>query len=83
MLCYSLESSDGGIERLLRINGEDLIVVSKGKLFREDPVKYQAETTKLLELVGDRYGAGAALAVAQHLQRGAILNQRHTEIPKA
>lgn len=77
MVCYSVGLPDGSDERRLRVNGEDIAVIPKGKLFRTDPAAHKAATNQLIELMHDRFGAGAPLALVQHLAKGRDLNQTH------
>lgn len=77
MVCYSVDLPSGDDERRLRVNGEDLAVIPKGKLFRADPVAHQEATHRLIDLMHDRFGAGAPMALMQHLARGKELTQSH------
>lgn len=83
MVCYSVYTTPEETERRLRVNGEEIAIIPKGKLAREDPEAHQVATQKLLAVMGERYGAGAALAVVQHLSRGAALYQQHSKRPQA
>jgi hypothetical protein len=83
LVCYCLRTEDGRTERHLRINGEDMGIVPKGKLFHEDPKKHQAQVEALVDRVMAKFGSGAQIAVAQHFDNGRHLYQGPRDRGKA
>lgn len=80
ILCWSKPRDDVQIQKLLRINGEDIAEIPTPTL---PPEVYDAQQNDLTRAVTSRYGAGALLAVARHLAAGAAVREVNRPNPQA
>ena len=71
MVCYSRFPTEDSIQHqsFLCINGEEISAIATADLARRDPATYNQAVKTLLDTVSARYGAGAGLAVVQHLSQ--------------